>query len=57
MTGRELIKETITLFNKLFNEENLDVILNTKNFENYQLKASKKNGKPDNDLPGNFIFI
>ncbi len=57
VTARELIRECIVLFNKLFNEEHLNYVLNTRTYESYQLKASKKNGKPDNDLPGTFYLI
>ncbi len=57
VTARELIRECIVLFNKLFNEENLNIVLNTRTFESYQLKASKKNGKPDNDLPGTLVLM
>lgn len=52
VTFRELIKETIPALNKLLEKKNVAYRLTTDNMDDFQLKASKKSGKPDTDLPG-----
>ena len=48
----DLIKQGLELFNQIFLEEKNNYTFNVTCLDNYQLRSSKKSGKPDYDLPG-----
>lgn len=50
-TMEDLVRKSINEFNKIFEEENVNSRFSL-NFEKYQVKPAKKNGKPNSDLPG-----
>lgn len=54
LTGKLLIKESVKIFNELFKNEKINKFLK-ENFDNYELRKSKKSGKPDYDLPSKFF--
>jgi hypothetical protein len=47
----DLIKDSVVLFNKIFDKENLPFYLDVYNLQKYTIKPSKKTGKPDLDMP------
>ena len=53
-TIRDLITTTVNIFNEKFIESGIIYRLNT-TFEDYNLKPSKKSGKPNSDLPCKII--
>ena len=53
----DLLRESIKLFNKLFEKENFPIRLSHIKLSNYEMKPSKKNGKPDKDLPSKVLLI
>ena len=56
ITIYQLIKEAVDSFNQLFKKEEISYRLNLDSLDNYQIRTSKKNGKPKNDLPGNILI-
>jgi len=52
----DLIKNAVDAFNEKFRNENFRYLLNN-NYSNYKLKASKKNGYPNTDIPGDYRYI
>jgi len=46
----DIIKNTIDCFNEKFKNENYKFLLSN-HYNNYKLKASKKNGSPNTDIP------
>jgi hypothetical protein len=52
-TIMDLLKYSLDIFNDLFYREGLGVQFRA-DYKKYLIKPSKKSGKPDNDLPGNF---
>ncbi len=50
--AEKVIKGAIQQYNNIFEKENLKIKFN-KTIQLYNLKPSKKNGKPKDDLPGN----
>lgn len=54
----DLIKISLENFNQKFKQENLKFLLNNSNdYKSYNLKASKKSGYPNSDIPGNQIHL
>ena len=53
----ELINKGINIYNELFEKLNLNFRLDISKIKNYVLKRTKKNGKPDCEIPGIFLFI
>ncbi len=51
----DLIKNAVDAFNDKFKNENFKYLLSN-NYNNYKLKASKKNGSPNKDIPGILKF-
>jgi hypothetical protein len=49
-TIKDILKQSIDLFNDIFYREKVPLLLN-KDYRIFYLKPSKKNGKPDMDLP------
>lgn len=47
----DLIKTAVDSFNDKFQNEKFKYLLSN-NYNNYKLKASKKNGSPNKDIPG-----
>jgi hypothetical protein len=52
----DLIKNAVEAFNDKFKTENFKYLLSN-NINNYKLKASKKNGSPNKDIPGKYYSI
>jgi len=52
----DLIKIAVDTFNERFRNDNYKYLLSNR-YNNYKLKASKKNGFPNVDIPGKFILI
>ncbi len=57
VTLLDLLKQCVKMFNELFEKENFPVRMNNIIISKYKIKPSKKNGKPDYDLPSNFFLI
>lgn len=55
ITIRDLLKESVDMFNNLFYKENVPYEFKNE-LKLYSLKPSKKNGKPQNDFPSNYYF-
>jgi len=53
----DLLRESIKLFNKLFEKENSPIRLIYTKLSNYEMKPSKKNGKPNKDLPSKLYSV
>lgn len=52
----DLIKNAVDSFNDKFRNENFKYLLSN-NCDNYKLKVSKKNGSPNKDIPGKYLFL
>ena len=50
--ARQIIRESISQFNKLFEYERISVKFSSLDLNLYNLKPSKKNGLPNYDMPG-----
>jgi len=55
ITILDLIKNAVDAFNDKFINEKFKYLLRN-NYNHYILKASKKNGLPNKDIPGKFFF-
>lgn len=53
LTIKELINFSVDKFNEKFKLENLGFSF-LLNYDNFEIKAGKKNGKPNEDIPSNF---
>jgi hypothetical protein len=52
MTVSELVKEGVELFNEILSKSCNNLVLDSKKYSEYTLRRSKKNGKPDMEIPG-----
>ncbi len=52
MRVSQLVKEGIELFNEILSKSDCNFILDSKRNSEYTLRRSKKNGKPDMEIPG-----
>jgi hypothetical protein len=55
MTISELIKEGVELFNPILSSSDANFLLDSKKCSEYKLRRSKKNGKPDMEIPGTLL--